>query len=171
MKYNKKHTEATCRRFAAALAIAALLFVVLPAHAQYMSFFGDSTREYHITYLTKIPDDYINSPPEEPNPLSVYCRTYSWQYNRNHYCGDPSIPYPTYNPHGYLDQTTIGLSFESNWHILYEDTLFGRLYWRDIIICDMSLTEGDTFVLPFISDTCWWIVFDTIQIEKQFSYR
>ena len=130
---------------------ALFLFALLNARGQYMSFFGDSTWEYHITYLTNIPDDYINCPPEEPNPLGVYCRTYSWQYNKNHYYGDPSIPYPTYDPHGYLDQTTTGPwpSMESQWHMLYEDTLFGRLYWKDIIICDMSLAEGDTFVLPF----------------------
>ncbi len=135
--------------------IASALFLLgfSAAHAQYMSFFGDSTWEYHITYLTNIPEDYINCPPEEPNPLGVYCRTYSWQYNKNHYIGDPSIPYPIINDtHGYLDQTTTGEpSFEANWHVLYEDTLFGRLYWRDIIICDMSLAEGDTFVLPFYS--------------------
>jgi len=135
MKYNMKHTEATCRRFAAALAIAALLLVVLPAHAQYMSFFGDSTWRYQVTYITQPPEEYQNYPPEVPNQLGVYCRTRSYSFRKDNF-DDPY--YST------ISSQNADLDGDAG---LVEDTVFGRLYNGQYLICDMSLTEGDTFIL------------------------
>ncbi|MBQ3735200.1 MAG: hypothetical protein II859_14725, partial [Bacteroidales bacterium] len=60
------------------------LSVMFSGQAQYMSFFGDSTWEYHITYLTNTPEDYLNYPPESqpPTPLNAYCHTMVFGYNK-----------------------------------------------------------------------------------------
>ena len=57
------------------LTSALFLLGFIAAHAQYMSFFGDSTWEYHITYLTNPPDDYIYYPPEVPSIIVLYSGT------------------------------------------------------------------------------------------------
>ena len=117
------------------------MFCLLYASGQYMSFFGDSTWEYHITYITNPPEDYVNYPPEEPNELGVYCKTYIYRFDKSHY---------SYVWHGYLvDESNYAYP---NWlpgmKFLTEDTSTGRLYSSSgYVCCDMSLTVGDTFVL------------------------
>lgn len=125
------------------------LSVMFSGQAQYMSFFGDSTWKYHITYLTNQPEDYLNYPPESepPTPLNAYCRTMVFRYDKGFF--DDSTHHYLTTPHG-----GYGLC-----HSVYEDTVYGRLYvdsycWADhpqtykgIMVCDMSLSEGDTFVL------------------------
>lgn len=118
------------------LTSALFLFALLAAHGQYMSFFGDSTWEYHITYLTGPPEDYINYPPETPNPLEVYCKTVVFSYSKNNH-----TYWNAYMP------TTSG-DFLPEIIYLQEDTTLGRLYNGNNIWCDMSLSEGDTFVQP-----------------------
>ncbi len=119
------------------LLIPFLLLCLLNARGQYMSFFGDSTWEYHITYITNPPEDYVNYPPEEPNELGVYCRTYHFRYKKEHVSGVTNHFYP--HPWDYN-------AFPHFSH-LHEDTILGRLYVDNIVVCDMSLSEGDTFVL------------------------
>lgn len=104
------------------------------AHAQYQSFFGENE-----TYYTTLGD-----------PM--------W------YCTDPD-PYWT-GGHSYgfrirtTDTTTVnGIRYYHQvesptwWVYLREDTTLGRMYryaWEeDILICDMSLSVGDTFWMPF----------------------
>ena len=71
-----------------------LLLGILSVHGQYMSFFGDSTWEYRVTYITQPPEDYLNTPPQEPNQLGVYCVTFSYRFQKNHH---PSYGYGTEN--------------------------------------------------------------------------
>ena len=125
------------------LTSALFLFALLAAHGQYMSFFGDSTWEYHITYLTQPPESYLNFPPEEPNLLGVYCKTYSFRYRRDH------ISAVT---HQYFPINDVELPM---WCHIYETPQDGRLFWNDHLVCDMSLSEGDTFILknPCVIDT------------------
>ena len=125
------------------------LSVMFSGQAQYMSFFGDSTWEYHSTYLTNPPEDYLNYPPESqpPTPLNAYCRTMVFSYDKGSF--DDSTHHYLTTPHGGYVLC----------HSVYEDTVYGRLYvdsycWADypqtyksILVCDMSLSEGDTFVL------------------------
>lgn len=133
------------------LTSALFLLGFITTHAQYMSFFGDSTWEYHITYLTNPPDDYIYYPPEVPSPLNVYCRTYKFKYCKSEVSG--------------VTQHYCPLQWDYNafphWSHVYENTDYGRLYVdpafvgynsnAGILVCDMSLNEGDTFVL---NDPC-----------------
>lgn len=125
------------------ISIIALLCALLPARAQYMSFFGDSTWEYHVTYITQPPETYLTSPPEVPNPLGVYCRTYSFRYRRDCISGVT---------HHYDPITDVGLS---SWCHIHENINYGRLFLDEFLVCDMSLSEGDTFVLinPCVNDT------------------
>ena len=126
---------------------ALLLFALLNVHGQYMSFFGDSTWEYHVTYLTQTPEDYLNSTPQSPTPLNAYCQTFTVSYNKSVFEDSTQR---------YLPLCTDSVTL-LRWSRLYEDTVNGRLYvdtrgwgnepFRSILVCDMSLSEGDTFVL------------------------
>ena len=125
-----------------ALSATILLFGLLNAHGQYMSFFGDSTWKYNLTYITSPPENYLNFPPNSPSPLGVYCQTLRACYWKDHqdsygyYYHDVCDDYPE-GP---------GWAWGTGWP-LNEDTVFGRLYNGDFLMCDMSLSEGDTFVL------------------------
>ena len=144
----RKNTTKTSL-FRAALSLATVLIASNSAKAQYMSFFGDNTWEYHITYLTNTPEDYLNYPPESQSltPLNVYCRTYKFKYDKDVVSGATHHFYP------------IGFDPNSFPHLasVYENIDYGRLYVDPIdvgydsdagvLICDMSLNEGDTFVL------------------------
>ena len=130
-----------------------LLLCLLNARGQYMSFFGDSTWEYHITYITNPPEDYINYPPEEPNALGVYCKTRIFHYRKDHWsyawnCWLPDNP-QLYSP------------------CLWEDTVTGRLYQNNHgPICDMSLSVGDTFHYQYSYQNVsyeWTMLVDSIQ--------
>ena len=143
-----KKTTTRTSLFGAALALAAVMFALNHANAQYMSFFGDNTWEYHVTYLTNTPEDYLNYPPESqsPTPLNVYCRTYKFKYRKE----SLSVSNHYYN---------IGFDINSfpHWACVYEKIDYGHLYAdtsgvgydsdAGVLICDMSLNEGDTFML------------------------
>ena len=146
------HKEKKHKRISTAMAFVALLLSVLPAHGQYMSFFGDSTWEYSITYITNPPEDYIDYPPENPSPLNVYCRTYRIPYSRSEYA---------YWTH-YYNPLLLWSNITPFQHLAYlhEDTMHGRLFVQSYapggagtLVCDMSLNEGDTFVLK---DPCFY---------------
>lgn len=138
-------SEIKSKRFSAVMAFAALLLAASPAHGQYMSFFGDSTWRYLVTYITQPPEDYQNYPPEQPNQLGVYCRTLSYSFRKDSF-------------YGYNNYVAVPFQ-DSVWHwdwenhaVLAEDTAFGRLYNEQYLICDMSLSEGDTFILKGMCD-------------------
>ena len=154
------------------IASTVLLFALLSAHGQYMSYFGDSTWEYHVTYITQPPEDYLNYPPEEPNLLGVYCRTLIYKYTKDAYTSEYGYYYSVPLHGGNYDwvlQEDAPLS---------EDTVNGRLYVGSIggyLICDMSLSEGDTFIYEGMCDLFYngvyakdlntkeWIQLDTIR--------
>jgi hypothetical protein len=146
IEFGRKHG-----RLSASIAFAALLLSTLPAHGQYMSFFGDNTWEYNITYLTNPPEDYIDYPPENPSPLNVYCRTYRFKYSRSAANPESHYYFPLWH------------DINSFPHIvfLHEDTMHGHLFVQSdspfegagTLVCDMSLNEGDTFVLK---DPCFY---------------
>ncbi len=132
-----------------------LLLALLPARGQYMSFFGDSTWKYQYTLITRPPEDYLEYPPETPNDLGVYCITRSACFSKDDIFNTNLLPY---SPQ-YYDQYVS--SFFNSCHdhddeiladtwqgsgLLYEDTVLGRLFDIGYLICDMSLSEGDTFV-------------------------
>ena len=128
--------------------IATMFCAILTSQAQYESFFGDSTWEIHVTYLTNPPEDYIEYPPEVLNPLNVYCRTYKYLYEKNAINDETHQYYPLNSPYPRPK--------------VCEDTVLGRLYVNreerdedstNVLLCDMSLSEGDTFVLK---DLCWY---------------
>ena len=153
------HSERKCRQLFAALFFGALLFTVLPAHAQYMSFFGDSTWEYHQVVVTQLPEDYLDFPPENPSPLGTYCYTFGYRFNKNqHPYGGPSDEYissPIY---------TDSLMWEYCF-ALSEDTAYGRLYYEPshTLICDMSLSEGDTFCLVNYVNGHYFMLVDSVR--------
>ncbi len=126
------------------ITIFALLCALISARAQYMSFFGDSTWRYLVTYITQPPEDYLNYPPEEPNLLGVYCKTLSYSFRKDSLYGSFYVAVPFQ-----------GTEFHWDWEnssALKEDTVYGRLYNGQYLICDMSLSEGDTFVLKGMCD-------------------
>lgn len=104
-----------------------------PAMAQYQSFFGDSITEYSIgvSVCTKEADPFFF------NVESVYLRfdTTNTAY---------------FNGNEYLSCVDYQESF-----YLREDTAYGRIFrWdtetdREFLICDMSLSQGDSFPLPY----------------------
>lgn len=147
----KKMTQSSNRRerFAAEVAFVALLLASSPACAQYMSFFGDSTWKYQYTVITRPPEDYLEYPPETPNALGVYCITFSACFSKDYYFNTPLPPDLTpikrYRDLLCNDHESHPVVWRGS-GLLYEDTVHGRLYDRGFLICDMSLSEGDTFV-------------------------
>lgn len=118
-------------------AVAVMLCAVLPARAQYESFFGGESWEYNIDYLMTCYTDEYN-----PNVFGTCCYTNEFKFYRN-------------------DTIRIGdeYYYKSNYTqgvYLREDIVSGRLYGRystleaddEYLICDMSLSVGDTFVIP-----------------------
>jgi hypothetical protein len=117
------------------LLLAAIAFCsAVPAMAQsYQSYFGDSITVYHIFVPTVWYDP-------SPDPGQLGCGT------TEQFCFTQKDTVCINDTIYYVD--TIG-------HLPYlrEDTLTGRLYYRypnnpERLICDMSLTPGDTFTLP-----------------------
>jgi hypothetical protein len=139
--------------FIAAVTFTVLLLASSPASAQYMSFFGDSTWKYQYTLITRPPEDYLDYPLETPNALGVYCITSSACFRKDNTINQHLLPY---SPQ-YCDQYRSELcqEYEGELHPdvwkgrgrLYEDTLQGHLIDGGHLICDMSLSEGDTFLL------------------------
>ncbi len=146
MKGIMTHAKTKCRGFSATMAFAVLLLAVLPAHAQYMSFFGDSTWRYLVTYITQPPEEYQDHPPEQLNQLGIYCKTISYTFNKNSFYDSvyyKAVPFQGGDVYHWDWESTAGLA---------EDTVLGRLYHGPNLICDMSLSEGDTFILKGM---CW----------------
>ena len=130
----------------------ALLLASFPASAQYLSFFGDSTWEYNITCISQPPIDYVNNPPEEPNQLGVYCVTFSYRFQKEHHADSNYWHGDCPAEEAFVSVYNNTIDYGDAQVTLYEDTLHGRLYQGNHhkLICDMSLSEGDTFVLKGI---------------------
>jgi hypothetical protein len=111
-----------------------------------MSFFGDSTWEYHVVVVSQPPENYLNYPPEVLSPLGVYCHAYVFRFNKDNYLESQEGDGGIYGYFSYGDNYSDSMVWE--WScIIREDSLSGRLYIGPHIICDMSLSEGDTFYL------------------------
>ena len=131
---------------------ALFLFALLNARGQYMSFFGDSTWEYHATCIfdpPEYPEDYENYPP--PGPLGAYCHTYYFRFDKSHFTYRNGKMY--YTSLGYSDLNYLDSLVWAGTAYIREDTMLGRLYCpygagSERVICDMSLSEGDTFIHP-----------------------
>lgn len=138
------------------LCSALLLLALLPARGQYMSFFGDSTWKYQYTIVTQPPEDYLEYPPETPNDLGVYCITLSSCLSKNRFSNTDLLPYSPQHCDQYISgggiyschdhESESHSSYWNGYNRLFEDTVQGRLFDSGYLICDMSLSEGDTFV-------------------------
>lgn len=137
--------------FGAALALAAVLLASFPAQGQYESFFGGQSWEYATAYhpITKSTADYY--------PYLLACLTNTYSFNRS----DTVVV----GGQKYYNGTFDGM--EGYQVKLREDTQNGRLYAlvedMEFLLCDMSLSIGDTFKLPVsplynFVDTMWMLV-------------
>ena len=114
------------------------LLILGHAHAQYESFFGQQTWSYNIVYpLTCYTDDYENG-------LLGCSETFPFSFDKNIVVNIRDTLYY---------QGSNGYSYDPVY--LREDTVCGRLYGRygldnyekEYLICDLSLSVGDTFTL------------------------
>ena len=112
------------------------------AHAQYQSFFSQNTWEYNIVYtMTCYTDD------ADPSAFGVCCATFPYRF---HYTDTVRIGDQTYY------RADDPFPWDGLGTYLREDTLSGQLYGRfssnesdeEYLLCDMSLSVGDTFILP-----------------------
>lgn len=112
------------------ITIFALLCALIPARAQYESFFGGESWEYAMAF---VPNMY--STEYDPNLLGCVSEFYRF------YATD------TVSLNGY----TYYYCIAPNNYKLREDTTKGQMYVYDgnteILLCDMSLNTGDTFIL------------------------
>lgn len=132
MRNIMKYTEKRHSRLAFAMTFAALLLTALPAHGQYMSFFGDSTWVYHVVA--------VQSPPAYATsfPLGVYSRTFTMTFDKS--------SHQNLQGEDYFSALAYSSCMPRCWSgLLREDTAHGRLYRSGRLVCDMSLAEGDTF--------------------------
>ena len=154
MEKIKTQTERISGRFGAALAMMAILLANFSLQAQYESFFGRESWKYDIDYLmTCYTDEY------DPNIFNTCCATFSFDFHRD-------------------DTVKIGGNTYYHYHSVFlrEDTVAGRLYARygtdetddEYLLCDLSLSVGDTFILP--DGTAHWNWFDYKMIVDSVSY-
>lgn len=146
--------------FGAALALVAVMLASPPVRGQYESFFGGESWEYHIDYMmTCYTEDY------DPNVFSTCCATFSFLFHHDDTVaiGDYSYYYH-YHPYDNIKHVC-----------LREDTANGRLYARydtvadadEFLLCDLSLSVGDTFVLP---EGIWSVGGDKIMVVDSITY-
>jgi hypothetical protein len=122
--------------FGVVLAMVAMLLASLSARGQYESFFGGESWEYTNGFhpVTKSTADY------DPYLLACLTNTYSFTRSDTMIIGGQT----------YYNGVTHGLG---EYQVkLREDTLNGRLYAliedKEFLLCDMSLSIGDTFKIP-----------------------
>lgn len=119
----------------------ALLCALLPARAQYESFFGRESWEYAAAYyVTCYTDEY------DPHALGPCTETFNFSFNHDDTLNINGNTYYSYCHDDYFNYFSI---------FLREDTVNGRLFARystdetenEYLLCDLSLSVGDTFVL------------------------
>ena len=132
----------TCNFFKTLFLLALMVGFGFQAQGQYQSFFSQNSWEYNILHtMTCYTED------ADPNAFSLCCMTFTYRFHHNdtvsigsqqYYRGDDLIPFDGLDTY------------------LREDTLTGQLYARfssnesdeEYLLCDMSLSVGDTFILP-----------------------
>lgn len=119
----------------------ALLCALSPARAQYESFFGRESWEYAAAYyVTCYTDEY------DPHALGPCTETFNFSFNHDDTLNIDGNTYYSYCHDDYFNYFSI---------FLREDTVNGRLFARystdeaedEYLLCDLSLSVGDTFVL------------------------
>jgi hypothetical protein len=137
MKRRKTQTEKFSGRFGSALAFMVLLFANFPIQAQYESFFGQESWEYATDYImTCYTDEY------DPYAIGSCNATFTFSFNER-----DTVRIGDYTYYYHQDYFSI---------FLREDLVNGRLYARygtdttddEYLLCDLSLSVGDTFMLP-----------------------
>ena len=108
---------------------------IIPAKAQYQSFFGDSLTVYYVQGMG------VSKGTSTEDFENIGGNTYDyWLYTRD-----------TVNINGHRYYRF----YSDHWKYLREDTATGRIYRynpddeEEILTCDMSLSVGDTFWMPF----------------------
>lgn len=153
MKKNKTKPWA----FRAFLAFAAVLIAFSPARAQYESFFGGESWEYAIDFLMTCYTDEYN-----PNVFNTCCATFPFVFHRD----------DTISVGDKVYYKTLSSSYYNV--LLREDTVTGRLFGRysaegeEYLLCDMSLSEGDTFILP--NGSAHWNPYNYMMLVDSVSY-
>ena len=162
MKKRNTQSERISGRFGVTFAMMAILLANFSLQAQYESFFGRETWTYDIDYLmTCYTDEY------DPNVFNTCCATFSFDFHRD---DTVKIEGNTYYYYQYPDYYYLPSVF------LREDTVTGRLYARygtdetddEYLLCDLSLSVGDTFFLP--DGTAHWNWFDYKMIVDSVGY-
>ena len=149
---------------------AAFSLLMLSSYGQYMSFFGESSWSYSVTSVVYGDGYFLDNPPFDSvylalNPLGTHCQTFVYCFDRKdsvYYQQNDSGLSGLYY-HGNRDcdlaeelsefyppnEITISEYILDNSvkTILKEDRETGRLYRDEYLICDMSLSVGDTFLL------------------------
>lgn len=132
--------------------------VLFSLQAQYESFFGDSITKYSIvSQMTS--KNGINAPKDyDPNLLGMCVLTFDY----NLFSTD-TITYGNHLYHFYGDAPSSG----EDGYLIREEQSTGKLYryfpscGMEILLCDMSLNQGDTFQLFPASaiPEVWWSIY------------
>ena len=118
----------------------------LPQRTSYMSFFGKNKTEYSMCIVLYVVNFTPNGKPIDAEPCKTIKYIFSEReqvFNGKHY---------KYEENLHQDST---FKFERD-ILLREDTVLGRLYRyfpeldTEVVLCDMSLQQGDTFWIPRI---------------------
>ena len=158
MTKNKAQKTRIGGRFGSALAFMVLLFANFPVQAQYESFFGRETWKYGEVHGTSCyMDDY--------DPTNIACGCCFTEYYTGHRDDTATIGGYVY----FRSESPYALNLPLEL-FLREDTVGGRLFMRtsrddnfpEYLICDLSLSQGDTFHLPCEFTYSLWS--DTLQM-------
>ena len=133
--------------------------VMLTANAQYESFFGRESWEYGEVHGTSCyMDDY--------DPANIACGCCFTEYYTGHRDDTATIGGNVY----FRSESPYALNLPVEL-FLREDTVGGRLFMRtsrddnfpEYLICDLSLSQGDTFFLPCVF-IYWPLWSDTLRL-------
>ena len=131
----------------------------LPERASYQSFFGKNKTEFHMVYPVTC-YTLPKTEPTEEKPIKIgCCNTDNWVFR----------PENAKEFHGVRYMKECAPCFTTYEAYLREDTVLGRLYRyyprldTEVLFCDMSLRQGDTFWLPFLRVPVTWDYQDAIE--------
>lgn len=159
MEKIKTQTEKVSGCFGVTLATVAILLANFSLQAQYESFFGQETWKYgEVHGVSCYLDDY--------DPTTIACGCCVTEYYTGHR-NDTAI----IGGHSFFRCNGPYFSDFPEELFLREDTADGRLFMRisrddnspEYLICDLSLSQGDTFFLPCVF-IYWPLWSDTLRL-------